>query len=279
MDTLFIELSAALIDNPATPDHRTKVEITLENASDSLEIENQERSPRSVHKFTLKDPHYLGYGSAYNLTIEQAALILALSCSLANHRILFTPLQPNLLASSIKYEEIPPKIEVVDAPGKKSITITEKIGLVESFSTVLGTKLSLDESLLLNVANRLLVYRIFDTSNRDLKDLNVLEAIKRYRDALMAAEGISCYSFLYSAFEKAINADKGRKKKDFDKAASAVTGLSENDLEDLRLFNNRIKHALRNHADFATLRAGESRLAALSRNLKKATDKAILYRI
>jgi len=277
MDTLTIELSAAFIDNPATPDHRTKVELTIENPSKHLEVKNQEGGPRSVHKFTIKDPHYLGHGSTYNLTIEQSALILALSCSLANQRILFTPLQPYLLATSKQYENIPAEIEVIDIPGEKGITITEKTRITESVSTVLGTKLSLDESLLLNIANRLLVYRIFDTSNRDLKDLNVLEAIKRYRDALMATEGISCYSFLYIAFEKAINADRDRKYKDFDKAASAATGMSENDVENLRLFNNRIKHALRNHADSATLRAGESRLAELSRNLKKATNKAILY--
>jgi len=279
MDTLIIELSAALIDNPATPDHRTKVEIALENASNSLGIENQEGSPRSVHKFTLKDPTRFGYGSPQNLSVDDIAFLLAISCSLANPRILFSPLQPYLLAPSIKFEEIPTKVETIEKPGELNITVTDVIRITEHVSTVLGTKLSLDEITLLNIVNKLLAYRIFDTTNRNLFELNVLEAIKRYRDALMTAEGVSCYSFLYNAFEKAINADIDRKDKDFDKAASLATGLLETEIEELRKFNNRIKHALRNHADFATLQAGESRLAELSRNLKKAADKAILSRV
>jgi len=279
MDTLFIELSAALIDNPATPDHRTKVEITLENASDNLEIENQEGSPRSVHKFTLKDPSLFGYGSPQNLSVDDVAFLFAISCSLANPRILFSPLQPNLLAPSIEFEEIPTKVEMIEKPGELNIAVTDVIRTTEHVSTVLGTKFSLDEITLLNIVDKLLAYRIFDIANRNLLELNVLDAINRYRDALMTAEGVSCYCFLFNAFEKAINADIERKDKDFDKAASLATGLLETEIEELRKFNNRIKHPLRNYADFATLQAGESRLAELSRNLKKAADSAILSRV
>jgi len=276
MDTLIIELSAALIDNPATPDHRTKVEITLENASGNLEIENQEGGPRSVHKFTLKDPTRFGYGSPQNLSVEDIAILLAISCSLANPRILFSPLQPYLLSTSVKLDEIPAKIETIQKPGELNIAVSEVVRITEHVSTLLGTKLGLDETTLLNIVKKLLAYRIFDTASRSLLELNVLEAIKRYRDALMTAEGLSCYSFLYNAFEKAMNADIDRKDKDFDIAASSATGLPEAEVEELRKFNNRIKHALRNHADFATLKAGESRLAELSRNLKTAADSAIL---
>lgn len=279
MDTLIIELSAALIDNPATPDHRTKVEITLENPQNSIEVENKEGSPRSVHKFTLKDPQRFGYGSPQNLTIDEIGILLAISCSLANSRILFSPLQPFLLAHSINYEKIPTKTEVIEKPSESNITVTEAIRLIAHVSTVLGTKLKLDEKTILNIVNKLIAFRIFDTTNRNLLELNILEAVKRYGDALMAAQSLSCFSFLYSAFEKAINADEDRKDKDFDKAASGVLNVPEIQIEELRKFNNRIKHALRNNNDLTTLKAGESKLAELSKNLKNAADKSILSRI
>lgn len=279
MDTLLIELAAALIDNPATPDHRTRVEITLENAANNLEIENLDASPRSVHKFTIKNPTRFGYRGPQNLSVDQIAILLAISCSLANPRILFSPLQPYLLATSVKYDEIPTKIEMINRPGELNIAVTDVIRITEHISTVMTTKLGLDEVTLLNIVDKFLAHRIFDTTNRTIIEINVIEAIKRYRDALMAAEGVSCYSLLYKAFEKAINADIDREGKDFDKAASLATGLSEAEIEELRKFDNRIKHALRNHADLATLKAGEARLGELSRSLKKAADKAIISRV
>ena len=95
----------------------------------------------------------------------------------------------------------------------------------------------------------------------------------------MSAEGVSCYKSLYNAFEKAVNADTNRTNNSFDAAASASTGLTCADIESLRRFNNRIKHALRNRNDFSELKAGEAQLAQLALNLKRATDSAILSRI
>lgn len=279
MDTLTVELTAALVDNPATPSARTKVEITLENSVGRLSVEDCEGSPRSVHRFTVRDAIDLGCGGIHNLTTDQAGLVLATSCSLTNPRILFSPLQPRQLPASLKLGKVPSKVEVVDTPTGKHITVTETVRVRASVSTLLETKLSLDEVQVLNVANRLLTARVFDTTNRSLLELNVLESIKGYREALMSADGLSCYKSLYNAFEKAVNVDTDRKGKTFDAAASTLTRLTEADIESLRLFSNRVKHALRNKKDFAELKAGEAQLAQLALNLKRAADCAILSRI
>ena len=279
MDTLTVELTAALVDNPATPSERTKVEIPFENSAGRLSVEDCDGSPRSVHRFTVRDAIDLGCGGVHNLTAEQAGFVLAISVSLTNPRILFSLLQPHQLPASLKLGKVPSKVEVVDTPTGKHITITETLRLTARVSTLLGTKLSLDEAKVLNVANRLLIARVFDTTNRSLLELNVLESIKRYGEALMSADGLSCYKSLYNAFEKAVNADTGRNGKYFDAAASASTGLTEVDIESLRLFNNRVKHALRGRKDFADLKAGEAQLAKLTLNLKRAANGAILSRI
>ena len=280
MGILIVKLTAAFVDNPATPSVRTKVEITLENSTGHLSIKDCEGSPRSIHQFTARDSIDLGCGGIHNFTKEQAAIVLAISCSLSNPRILFSTLQPQQHPVSLKPDKVPSKkVEIVDTPTGKHVAPQETVHMAVSESMLLGIKLSLDETQVLNVANSLLTARIFDTTNRSLLELNIIESIKRYREALMSAEGLSYYKSLYNAFEKAVNADINPTGSSFDTVASALTGLMEADIESLRRFNNRIKHALRNRNDFSELKAGEGQLGQLALNLKKAADSAILSRI
>lgn len=280
MNKLTVKLTAALVDYPITPSICTKAEITLENSTGRLSVKDCEESPRSVHRFTARDAIDLGCGGVHNLTVEQAAFVLAISCSLTNPGILFSSLQPHQLPVSLELGKMPSaKVEIVDTPTGKRITPTETLRPVVTENMILTNKLSLDEARVLNVVNSLLTYRIFDNTNRSRLELNVLESIKRYGEAPKSAEGLSCYMSLYSAFEKAINADTNRIGEIFDTAASASTGLTCADIESLRRFNNRIKHALRNRNDFSELKAREAQLAQLSLNLKRAADGAILLRI
>lgn len=279
MDTLIVEFSESLVDNPVAPSSSTKVEIDIKSSSGRIKVEDYEEGPRSIHRFIVKDATELGCGDPHNLNAEQAAIILAISCSLTNPRILFSLLQPCFLSSSLKLGETPSKVETSYTPTEINIAVTETIRITESVSTCLGTKLSLDETQIYDVANRLLTFRIFDSANRSLLELNVIEAIKRYREALMSVDGVACYSSLYNSFEKAINADKDRKDKAFDVAASQVTGLQESKIESLRFFNNRVKHILRDSQDINVLKASEAQFGELARNLKKAADSAILSRI
>lgn len=107
------------------------------------------------------------------------------------------------------------------------------------------TKLTLDEVEVLNVINRLLAFKVFDATNRSVLELNVLESIKRYRQALMAADGLSCYQSLFNALEKAVNADNPKDGEAFDHKASTLTPLAQTDIKIIREFNNRVKHVLR----------------------------------
>jgi len=280
MDMLIVELTAALVDNPATPTMRTKVELTLSNSSGRLSVENCEGSPRSVHRFTVKDAADVGVGNSYDLTAEQGGLILATSCSLTNPRIIFSLLQPDQFPVSLKKSgKEPSKAIATDTPTGKQVIVTETIGITATVSVLLGTKLTLDEAKVFDIVNRLLTLKVFSTTGRSLSELNVLESIRRYREAMMAADGLSCYQSLYNALEKAVNADKEFNGDDFDRQTATLTALTQLDIKNIREFNNRVKHALRKKDHLATLQAGETQLPQLARNLKKAADSAILSRI
>lgn len=281
METLIVNLSAVFVDNPVGPSASTKVEILLENSSGTISIEDREEGSRSTHKFTIKNASILGLGDNYNLAPEQACHILALSCSLVNPRILFTPIQVQFLSTAVDSGTTPtpqPTVEA-EADNHLKVTVSEGIRITESVSTKLGTKIRLDEVQVLLIASKLLSFNIFDSNNRNLQELNVIEAVKRYKEAMMSVDGIACYCSLFQAFEKAINADQERKDKAFDLAASSLAGLQDSEVANLRLFYNRIKHALRNPNDLAKLKSSESKFGELARTLKKATDKAILARI
>lgn len=282
MGTLTVGLTAALVDNPATPSARTKVEVALSNSSGRLSVENCEGSPRSVHRFTVKDAIDVGVGSVYGLTANQAGLILATSCSITNPRILFSPLQHNELPVLLKKSsKVPSKAEVVDTPTGKIAIISEIVVTTDDVSTLLMTKVCLDEVKVLDVVNRQLVFSVFSKTSKSDLQLNILLSLKSYREALRVADGLSCYQSLFNALELAVNAGKEVKGRAFDLEASNLTAiaLTPTEIEEIRRFNDRVKHVLRRRGDFATLEAGEARMAQLALNLKKAADCAILSRI
>ncbi|MEW5920531.1 MAG: hypothetical protein AB1796_06175 [Bacillota bacterium] len=280
MDTLIIELTAGLVDNFATPNSRTKVETEVINNSGWLTVEDLSGVPRSVHRFTVHNAADVGCPP---LDAEQSSYIIAMGCSLISSRVLFSPLQPQRFTPNLRLGELPSKVEVAETPTGKNILITETIRVTGSISILISTKVILDASKLSDVIERLLKLRPFDLANRSLAELNVLDALKRYRDALHAAEPLACYKALFSALEKSVNRS-GEEKEGaaFDSAASAATGLSATVIKEIREFNNRVKHAIRKEKkekDFETLRRGESNLARIAINLKVATDNALLAQI
>lgn len=280
MDSLSVNLTAALIDNQVTQIASTKVEINLNNSTGRINIKDIEGGPRSVHSFTANDASDFGCGGVYNLNPEQAGYILATGCSLINPKVLFSPVQPYQLSATLKFGDTPSKVEVVDTLNEKHIILTETIRVKDSVSILLTTKLNLDEREILDVSSRLLKAKIFDLNGRNLNEINIIEAIKSYHEASLSNERLSCYKSLYNAFEKAINSDTtDRKGESFDTEASSITGEPQCDIKNIRLLDNRVKHAIRNHNDLNLLQSSEANFAQMIRTLKTLADRAILNRL
>ena len=275
MDTLSVPLIAAFVDNPIRPSLATEVKITLKSSVGRLSIKDTSGIAHSVHQFTAKNAADFGIGAFYNLTIEQAIWILALACYMMNPRILFSNSQPNLLKHLLKQEKIPLNVVTIDKPDGKiiKVNLASKITFKGELSKVFKTKLSLDESQILNVADKLLRFKIFDTTNKNYLELNIVEAVKRYIGASKSIDRLSCYESLYISFEKAVNADMDRRGKNFDEYASTLTGLMEVEIKKLCTFNNRIKHVIRCKKDLEDLKTGEKQFGLLALTLKKLLIK------
>lgn len=276
MDTLTIDLTAALVDNYATPNSRTKVETSLINNAGWLTAKDLPGVPRSVHRFVIHNAADVGCPP---LDAERASVIFATASSLITPRILFSPLQPQRLVPNLRLGELPSKVEVTETPTGKNILITETIRVTESISILMSTKAEIDAGRLLDVLRRLLNIRPFDFTARSVAELNVLDGLKRYREALLAGEPLACYKALFTSLEKTVNLSAEKKGTAFDTAASTASGLSQADIKDIREFNNRVKHTIRDKKDFEALRQGESNLSRLATNLKMATDNVLLSRI
>ncbi len=246
-----------------------------------LEVKDRGGSPLTAYRFTVNDAREVGYGPPHHLTPEQAGVLLAIACSLTDHRVLFWGAQPVQLSTSVEFGEIPSTVAIVQDPKGTGtgIVIGDSFRLTESVNTLVGSTITIDEAKIIDVASRLLKIRIFDKSRRTLAERNLLEAMRSYKDALRSTGRLTSYKALYVAFEKGVNIDKDRDQKAFDAEASRLTKLPENEIEALRLFNNRLKHTLRHKGDFQALQSGESRFGELVRNLKQVADLAILARI
>lgn len=276
IDTLIIELTAALVDNYSTPKIRTKVETTLLNNSGWLTVEDLPGVPRSIHRFVIHNAEEIGCPP---LDAEQATFIFAITCSLITPRILFSPLQPHRFVPNLRLGEIPSKVEVNETPSDKNIVITETIRMSDSMNALLSTKVEIDAGKLLDTINQILKFRPSEFTGRTINELNVLDGLKRYQEALLAGEPLACYKALFTSLEKTVNQSSEREGDAFDTAASIASGLPQIDIKDIREFNNRVKHAIRHGKDFDDLRRGESNLSQLIKILKVATDNVLLSSI
>jgi hypothetical protein len=256
MDTLIVDLTSIPVDNPSIFSACTKVDLVLESAGQALTVENLNGGPRSLHRFKVSDASDLGCGGEHALTAHQSSIILAIACSLANTRLLFSPLQPRQLLNSMGTSKP-----------------AEMVGVV------IGIGVNMNASEILTLVNRLLKLRIFDCGKRSALEQNIVGAIFAYRETLKSIDGLTCYSHLYDAFTKAVNADKGRGGETFESAASNMTGLNVSDIQKLKEFDDRVRQVLQSKGDFKSLEAGETRLGQKALVLKKAADSAILSRI
>jgi hypothetical protein len=240
------------------------------NPIGKIELTNQPGGPRSVHKIDISDSRDL---YCPPLNADDSLLLFSIACSLIVPNILFSPLQPQRFVPDLKYESKPAKI--ISKEGNL-ISIENTLYITSSWNAVLSSKGEIDETELFKTIDNLFKIRPFDYKHRTIIELNIIESLKSYGGALLAGEPLSCFKSLYISFEKMVNQQKDHNGKAFDKAASFLTGLKENDIEELRNFNNRLKHIIKNKNDYQKLKDGESNLFILTTRLKEATDKSIL---
>lgn len=272
---LTIRCTVGYINNFATSECKTSAEISFENPSGNVSVENIRVDPRSEHTFIINNATSLGLKGNYNLTKEQATKIFLLSCSLLMQRYYLSPIQAVQLSSEVEYvadimhenvseDQIPHCTIIVSAGG----------------SCCLLNKIKIDETTVFQTAKKVLCYNIFNPQNRTLDENNVIEAIESYQEALTATEYSSCYKSLYPALEKAVNSDKTRVGDEFDIAASNLTGIKKDGIKELRIFYNRLKHRLKNNStDLKALNDGQAKIQSLLLDLKEATDTAILAKL
>jgi hypothetical protein len=270
VDTLTIDLTAILVDNPSISSVRTKVDLVLEDVGRGLSVENLEGGPRSLHRFNVTDVNALGCNETYQLNAHQSSIIVAIACSMANTRVLFSPLQPHELLASVRATK--------QSPEENLGTNLTGTGIAKTTGVAICVELAMDVTEILSLVDKLLLLRPFDRGKRTIVEHNILGAIFTYWEALKSTNGLTCYEFLYSAFQKAINADKGRRGEAFEAIASNMTDLSVSDIRKLKEFDNQVKQVIHSKGDFNLLEAGETMLAQKALVLKKAADSAILSR-
>lgn len=257
----------------------TYVEISLENSSGKITVENERVGPRSEHTFTINDATSLGLKGNYNFTKEQATDIFLLSCSLLMPKYYLSLIQPVQLSSNVEYVPMPSEAQTNGNPSEKRVISFIGVGEIR-VSTCLSSKIKIDEKQLFQTVEKLLRYNIFNSQNRTIEEHNIIEAINTYHKAFTNTEFPSFYRTMYSALEKAANSDKDRDSNRFDAEVSNLTGMKQDKIEKIRLFNNRLKHRSRNiPKDVRDLEEGSKNIGLLLRDLKKATDSVILEKI
>lgn len=275
MDQLELKLTSGLIDNFATPQDKTVIDLSIKRDKGRIYLENKKGIARSEHLFKVsaKELNCPPYDK------NQSFKLFILALSLYDSRLFFSPSQPGIFSPNLKLGKIPSIVEESDTPTGKKISISETIRITESILTVMSSKYELEESKIFTLVDILLSFDPFNYNSRTNFELNILDSLKRYLEALSSGSPLDFYKSFYFSLEKAVNAYDDKKKTEFDKEASSLTGINQDIIKELRSFINRVKHRIRNDQDFEKLKTGESNLGELSKNLKYVTDNAILKRL
>lgn len=275
MDKLEFKLTSGLIDNFATPQDKTVVDLSIKRDKGRIILINKDGIARSEHVFTInaEDLNCPPYD------VIQSFKVFTLALSLYNSRLFFSPLQLDSFAPNLKTGKIPSKVEEHDTSTGIRISISDTYRISTSIHTVLSSKYEFEESKIFDLVDSILTIDPFNYDSRTNYELNILDSIKRYLDAIHSGNSFDCFESLYFSLEKSVNAKTEYKNIQFDQEVSSLTGLKPSIIKELRTFINRIKHRIGNDQDFEKLRKGESNLSSLSRMLKQATDSALLKRL
>lgn len=282
-DALTIELFAADTMNAARPLSIADVEVIIANPGGGLEVESEAGQARTLHRFTVTDATHVGYGGRWALSKDDASSVLALACSLSNPRVLFSKSVPVWAPEPQvrRGAQDPPTGSVETIDGNVIVHVPTLELRLEGYrpTIIVGVRLELDAGRVLGSARRLLGLRLFDRTRRSVRDGNVLNAIDAYARAGECTEGVSCFRELWTALEKAVNADPVHAElngPDLDAAAATVSGLPQARIGQLREVNNRLKHRSGDASQAAGLVSVADSLGPLTYDLKKGADAAIL---
>jgi hypothetical protein len=278
---IIIECTGMLIDNFATQDNSVELDILLINCDGRLSLNSHPSKPRSKHEFILSDASDIGYSGKYNLDKEQSSEIFLLACTLLKPRNFLSCYQPDRLSSRLIFDQPAHSNQQNGMRASNSEKILVDLNVACHVSATVSTHLTsqfvIDGYRLFWIIENLLRYRIFDANNRTLTELNVIDAIKLYRDSLSATDPRSCYLSMYAAFEKIITSEKKRTGDEFDRFATYFTGMNQSKISHLRELENRLKHSYRNTvSDVAILKKFEENPRYELAQLKSVTDPAIL---
>lgn len=266
MGKLIIELSLIPVDAGTKAESKIAwLNIKNHQAIKTLEWSLTTLGARVKLEINTKSNVYLNKFLAYPAYV--CSFLSGIAFSTENPDILFSPLFWDFLSSSVDDE--------VDA---------EKKPMPKAYKTVKidfkNKTIEVDELKVLDVLGKLFDWKYSIPKPRSLFEENVRESINDYQLALMSPNIYHRFEFLYYAFEKAVNADgKNRVKDSFDTKASELTGIEDSEIEELRTFHDRIKHAFRKSDDILIMEKGISNFSNLALELKNATDRAILKRI
>jgi hypothetical protein len=277
MRSAVIDLSALLVDNQARPRARTRVVVTIENSNGVLSVEDFQHEPRSLHRFTISNASLLGYTGKGDLS-EEHITILALTCSLANPRVVFSPIHHQFLTSTLS--NTADDEELAEVKDDDTAHLVVRLTIRAGVDTLLTSQITIDEQQFLSIASDLVRLKLSEPMHTGAnRRANVRQAVLSYREATMSDDPIARYKGFYAALEKAINSDRDRSGSVFDTQAAAETGLSARKISEMRAFYNRVKHPSFSSGQWRELTEGNKRMWEFQTMVKQAADAVLQAKI
>ena len=247
-DTIRMDVYVHDPSRPAVFGLNQNIEITIVNPK-HISIIKPNDDGSSLFQLEVTDSRSLGLDScdgacingfmhnvllACNLTMKKAAFSITLTDP--SHAIMDADKQP-----SKPSPPTPPAIVEKTPTGFHIYLVESPIRIEDSISVTVGIRDTLDESQFVDTLRKIQI--VYDNISNTTENHNLTKALDAYRSGTTIADKRGTFRNLYSALEDAVNLDGSRTEgKDFDEKVRLILADNTLPIDDLREFNNRLKH-------------------------------------
>ena len=202
-----------------------------------------------------------------------------LACNLTMKRAAFSNKVNDPSCAVMDTDDLPvtSTSKVEKTPTGFKVSITESMRIRDSASVSVGFDDILDETQFIDTLRKIQI--VHANVNGTIINHNLKKALEVYLSATMNAGKYNTFKDLYSALEEAVNFDGSRVKGEtFDKKVCSILADNQLPMDDLREFNNRLKHP-DNDAQCKAYEEVKRQATAKIWKLRPIVTKVILHRL
>lgn len=263
--------------NPPAPGYGADIELTIERQH-HLSATDWNKGQHPSFKLVVAKPKLLGLPSYEQSNRNEFIERVILACNLTLYEAALSTSRADTQDAGVERRSGPSTVKIEQTADEAAVGVGDTLSLGDSALGMAHHRCLLYEDRALAALRK--VQAVFNVGGTaDPKNFYLRKSLDEYRRATMEVDALDAFRGLYDALVSAVNYDNaGLVGEDLDKEVSRIAGYSTRDVEELRRFNNGLKHTS-DRSLRAAYEKGMKELPRYVNELRGIAAKVILDRI